>query len=100
MTSISSPTEFPATTRSRTRRRNPWSSLPQMWPASPPGCETVEEWRVRLDEVLERGGHVVMWGGGSKAVPFLAAVGSWTTGVIVVDVNPPNQAKYLPGSAR
>lgn len=51
----------------------------------------VERWR----ELVASGRQVAVWGGGSKAVAFLSALG--VEGVTVVDINPHKQGKWLPG---
>jgi SAM-dependent methyltransferase len=51
----------------------------------------IEHWRDRL------GGRVALWGGSSKAVAFLSAVG---VDAAVVDINPYRQGAFLPGVAR
>jgi hypothetical protein len=51
----------------------------------------IERWRGRL------GGRVALWGGSSKAVAFLSAVG---VDAAVVDINPYRQGAFLPGVAR
>jgi SAM-dependent methyltransferase len=51
----------------------------------------IERWRGRL------GGRVALWGGSSKAVAFLSAVGA---DAAVVDINPYRQGAFLPGVAR
>lgn len=59
----------------------------------------VERWRDRIQTVAGSGGRTVLWGGGSKAVAFLAALGSGATLVdAVVDINPFKQNQYLAGS--
>jgi SAM-dependent methyltransferase len=50
----------------------------------------VERWRERL-----AGRHVALWGGSSKAVAFLTALGVEAT---VVDINPHRQGAFLPGT--
>lgn len=42
--------------------------------------------------------RLALWGGGSKAVGFLAALDVGTTAVSVVDINPAKTGCYLPGS--
>ena len=59
----------------------------------------VEHWRDRLQAVRADGGRSVIWGGGSKAVAFLAALGADAALVDgVVDINPFKQNQYLAGS--
>jgi SAM-dependent methyltransferase len=60
---------------------------------------TTAHWRHRVAEVASAGGVVVAWGGGSKAVSFLAALGDEAAHVsAVVDVNPFKHHHYLAGS--
>jgi SAM-dependent methyltransferase len=60
---------------------------------------TTAHWRRRVTEIASAGGVVVAWGGGSKAVAFLAALGEAATDVsAVVDVNPHKHYHYLAGS--
>jgi SAM-dependent methyltransferase len=51
----------------------------------------IERWRDLL------GGRVALWGGSSKAVAFLTAVG---VDAAVVDINPYRQGAFLPGVAQ
>lgn len=57
--------------------------------------DSVERWKARIEEVQTGQGPVAVWGGGSKAVAFLASVG--VSDVTVVDINPHKQGKWLPG---
>ena len=59
----------------------------------------VGDWRRRIEAVLDGDGLVVVWGGGSKAVAFLAALGVAPDAITVVDINPHKQGKFLPGTA-
>jgi SAM-dependent methyltransferase len=52
------------------------------------------KWRSRIERNQSAGGTVAVWGGGSKTVAFLAAIG--LDGVTVVDINPHKQGKWLP----
>ncbi len=58
----------------------------------------VGAWRSRIREASGRGDAVAVWGGGSKAVAFLAALAGPVDAVTVVDINPHKQGKFLPGS--
>jgi SAM-dependent methyltransferase len=58
----------------------------------------VKAWHDRIEDLQRRGEQVAVWGGGSKAVAFLAAVGA-ISAITVVDVNPHKQGRFLPGSA-
>ena len=57
--------------------------------------QRVEYWRSKIEDELEVGRPVAVWGASSKAVAFLAAVGS--PPVIAVDINVHKQGKWLPG---
>lgn len=58
-----------------------------------------ELWRRYMMELHEEGLSMVIWGGSSKSVAFLAETD--TAGCIdaVVDINPCKHGRYLPGSA-
>lgn len=59
----------------------------------------VEYWRDRIQDVDARGGRTVIWGGGSKGVAFLAALGVGARLVDgVVDINPFKQNQYMAGT--
>jgi SAM-dependent methyltransferase len=65
------------------------------------GCrKSITEWQERLRRLAERGQRVVLWGGGSKAVAFLAAVDRAGVVEIVVDINPYKQGTFLPGGGQ
>jgi SAM-dependent methyltransferase len=53
---------------------------------------TVERWRERL------GSGAALWGGSSKAVAFLTALGVEAGPMTVVDINPHRQGAFLPGT--
>ncbi|MDX1468218.1 MAG: class I SAM-dependent methyltransferase [Acidimicrobiia bacterium] len=55
----------------------------------------VRRWRDLVGSVTSRGDEVAIWGGGSKAVAFMAATG--VEEARVVDINPHKQGKWLPG---
>ena len=58
----------------------------------------VDAWRQRLRAAAAGGRRIAVWGGGSKAVAFLAAVDRDADVDAVVDINPHKQGNYLPGS--
>jgi hypothetical protein len=61
---------------------------------------TISSWRARLRAEKEQARRVALWGGGSKAVAFLSAVGAGALVDDVVDINPFKTGKYLAGSAK
>lgn len=59
----------------------------------------VDRWRARIREVDATGGRVLIWGGGSKGVAFLAALGEDARLVeAAVDINPYKQGRWMAGS--
>lgn len=61
----------------------------------------IDHWRYRLGLMKKHGRRPVLWGGGSKAVAFLTALGVGHEVVEhVVDVNPFKQGTYLPGTGQ
>lgn len=60
--------------------------------------KTTDAWVQRVQSMKRSGGTVVLWGGGSKAVAFLAATGLKQEIDAVVDINPHKWNRYLPGS--
>jgi len=62
-------------------------------------AETVTAWAERIAKVAAHGGRTVLWGSGSKAVAFLAALGEVAGSVgAVVDINPHKHGKYMAGT--
>ncbi|MDX1484219.1 MAG: class I SAM-dependent methyltransferase [Alphaproteobacteria bacterium] len=59
-------------------------------------ARSVDRWRGLLDGDAAAGRTVVLWGGGSKAVAFLAALDDGPQVNAVVDINPRRQGTYLP----
>jgi hypothetical protein len=62
--------------------------------------ERVGAWRKRLRELAAQGRRVVVWGAGSKAVSFLAAVDETGVVELAVDINPYKQGTYLAGGGQ
>ncbi len=58
----------------------------------------IEGWRRRLQASLAARKRIVVWGGGSKAVAFLTAVGLGKAVSLVVDINPHKHGTYLAGT--
>jgi hypothetical protein len=59
-----------------------------------------EEIRRRIGESRARGGGVVLWGGGSKAVALLTTLGLDLEIQRVVDINPRKHGSFLPGTGQ
>jgi hypothetical protein len=59
----------------------------------------IDEWKAKLS-AARNGGSVVVWGSGSKAVAFLAAVDLDGAVDRVVDINPHRQGHFMPGTAQ
>jgi hypothetical protein len=55
-------------------------------------------WRLKIAEAGLGGKNVVLWGGGSKAVAFVTALGLDEEIAAVVDINPRKKGTFLPGS--
>ncbi|MGJ8669391.1 MAG: class I SAM-dependent methyltransferase [Oceanococcus sp.] len=60
--------------------------------------KSIECWKQRIIELHNNGHKPVLWGGGSKAVSFLAATGLRNEIAAVVDINPHKQGRFLPGT--
>lgn len=58
----------------------------------------IRRWRELLQGWHAQNKRVVLWGGGSKAVAFLATLQCSSQVDLVVDINPYKQGMYLPGS--
>jgi SAM-dependent methyltransferase len=58
----------------------------------------ISDWRTRIAQAAREGRRPVLWGGGSKAIAFVAALGLDDAIAGVVDINPHKQGKFLAGS--
>jgi hypothetical protein len=58
----------------------------------------VDRWRRWLSERGSRRERVAIWGGGSKAVAFLSALGGGGDVECAIDINPRKHGTFLPGS--
>ncbi|KAA0233255.1 MAG: hypothetical protein JJLCMIEE_02327 [Acidimicrobiales bacterium] len=58
----------------------------------------IDSWNEYLEGVVDRGEKAVLWGGGSKAVSFLASVDHPEAIDCVVDINPAKWDAFLPGT--
>jgi cyclopropane fatty-acyl-phospholipid synthase-like methyltransferase len=61
---------------------------------------TIQEWRSRVAAAAAQGKRVVIWGGGSKGVAFLTALGGAAPIEYAVDINPFKADKYLAGGGQ
>ena len=57
-------------------------------------------WRTRLKAYRQQSQKVVIWGGGSKGVAFLSALGGSAAINYVVDINPYRQKTYMAGTGQ
>lgn len=60
--------------------------------------QVVGRWRDQISQAAVDGRRPVLWGGGSKAIAFVAALGIDEAISGVVDINPHKQGKFLAGS--
>ena len=76
------------------------SSATRRQPAPAPRFEqTVSAWLDQLERWQANELNILLWGGGSKAVAFLSAMGRGAEGITaVVDINPKKRGRFLPGS--
>ncbi|MEX2129644.1 MAG: class I SAM-dependent methyltransferase [Xanthobacteraceae bacterium] len=58
----------------------------------------VRQWSEAIAAADASRKRIAIWGGGSKAVAFLTALGISSDRLLVVDKNPFKQGRYLPGS--
>lgn len=59
---------------------------------------TIEHWRSRLAE--RAGQRLAVWGAGSKCVSFLSTLDCEQSVSVIVDINPHQQGRFLPGSGK
>ena len=60
----------------------------------------VGSWKQTLARLKHEGRRVTVWGGGSKGVTFLNALGDLVPIEEVVDINPRKQGMYVPGTGQ
>lgn len=60
--------------------------------------EGIDSWKGRLRQARAEGKRGVIWGGGSKAMGYLTALGPDAGIEVVVDINPHLQGRYMPGT--
>jgi hypothetical protein len=58
----------------------------------------LDMWKQTLSDMRQQGKRVVLWGGGSKGVSFLTALGIRDEVGYVVDINPYKQGMYMAGT--
>ncbi len=78
--------------------------LPQLFPLAGYFSQSVktclQTWQTRISEYHRDGLHVVLWGGGSKAVAFLSTLGIAEEIEYVVDINPHKHGSFIAGSGQ
>lgn len=62
--------------------------------------ERIATWRARLRQARAEGKTGVIWGGGSKGIGYLTALGPDAGIDVVVDINPHLQGRYMPGTGQ
>ena len=62
--------------------------------------EMLNTWLAELKELRQQSQNVVIWGGGSKGVAFLSALGASAAIDYVVDINPHRQQTYMAGTGQ
>jgi SAM-dependent methyltransferase len=62
--------------------------------------ERIAIWQARLREARAEGKKVVLWGGLSKGMSYLTALGPEAGIDVVVDINPNLQGRYMPGTGQ
>lgn len=60
----------------------------------------LDHWQTRLEQYKLQSKRVVIWGGGSKGVAFLNAIGESAAIDYVVDIHPYRQQTYMAGSGQ
>jgi hypothetical protein len=61
-------------------------------------ADTVEHWRLRLDELRGTGRKTVIWGAGSKGITFLNSFETRSAVDCVVDINPRKEGMFIAGT--
>lgn len=62
--------------------------------------ERIDSWKGRLRRARAEGKRGVIWGGGSKGMGYLTALGPEAGIEVVVDINPHLQGRYMPGTGQ
>ncbi len=62
--------------------------------------DSIAAWSSLIRSTEQKGGRVVLWGSGSKAVAFLSAVDADQAVEYLVDINPHRHGKFVPGSGK
>ena len=60
----------------------------------------IEAWQKRIDECIDRGEKVVVWGSSSNGVSFLTTLNVSEKIKYVVDINPHKHGKFIPGTGQ
>lgn len=62
--------------------------------------EKLGAWEQNLHKLHREGKRAVLWGGGSKGVTFLNAVGAGNQVDVMVDINPRKEGLHVPGTGQ
>jgi len=62
--------------------------------------EKIASWKEQISRMADEGRTVVVWGGGSKGVTFLNAMGEQDLVRYMVDINPRKQGMFVPGTGQ
>jgi len=62
--------------------------------------DKVEKWRRELEQMAVAGKRAVVWGGGSKGIMFLNALGIKGQVEYIVDISPRKQGMYIAGTGQ
>lgn len=90
-----------STSRPLSAKENDLEHLKQSVATFPQRCDDkLNEWRIRLADLVENKKKAVLWGSGSKGVSFLTTLDAGNTIKYVVDINPYRQGYFMSGTGQ